>query len=324
VVYTSPYSSPARYQWEANSAPSQSYNCGPTCVTKIAQFYRDTWYGIQATRRLAVSQDYRGTSANEQATMLSKRGVAATVYRITSLAQLKSLLGSGRRPVLIGFLMSTIPAVYRDHPFLGWHAVTLLANAIAGGTSGIWVNDPNFSPPGGIRPDPDGGRKFYPDWVIANSINATSGVYAVVPNAAKTIASASVRYANVSAGARVRHYPYNGNLLRTLTVTTRATYQGDFKGSAYTYWNGSRWVTTGYPALWSKVRMPDGLTGYVIKPFVQVLSGLREALGPSELDLQGDEVLKTLEVISEEEEGRPFDEPIERLEASPPPEIEEA
>src|SRR6188768_2941968 len=116
MVYTSALTSPHRFQWEANSAPSQSYNCGPTCVSKIAQFYRDTWSGIEATRRLGVADDYRGTSCTEQGVMLAKRGVPNTVRQIDSIAELHSLVDTGRRPVLIGILMSRVPSNYRDHP----------------------------------------------------------------------------------------------------------------------------------------------------------------------------------------------------------------
>lgn len=273
MAYTTATTSPHRFQWETNAAPSQSSNCGPTCVTKIAQFYRDTWFGIQATRNLVTYDRYRGTSATEQALMLGKRGVPNLVMRIDSLTALKQIVASGRRPVVIGVYMARVPAAYRDHPFLGWHAITVMGTGSVNGIGGFWVNDPNFSPAGGIRPDPDRGRKFYPDWVMQNAFINNSPRWAVVPKAAKVVATSSGSLV-VRAGAKIRHYPYGGRLLRQLAVATRATRMGDYKGDPYSWYDSNgKLRQSAAPHLWTKVKLStDGLTGFVIKPFTSTVS----------------------------------------------------
>ncbi len=273
MAYLAAATSPHRYQWESNASPSQSVNCGPTCVTKIAQFYRDTWYGIQATRRLVTPELYRGTSANQQASMLAKRGVSNSIVRIDSLSQLRQIVGSGRRPILIGMQMARVSAVYRDHPFLGWHAVTVLSSGTLNGYGGFWVNDPNFSPPGGIRPDPDRGRKWYPDWVMQHALINNYPRWAVVPRAAKTVVQPSTGNLVVNGGSRIRHYPYSGRLLRILSANTRAVNKGDFKGDPYSWYVNGVLKRSVSPHVWKKVQFADGLVGYVIKPFTRVVSG---------------------------------------------------
>ena len=80
--------------------------------------------------------------------------------------------------------MGRVPASYRDHPFTGWHAVVVMA-APAGG---FWINDPNFSPPGGHRPDPDRGKKWWPDWVMKYAFIDNPAQHTVVaPNAPKVV-----------------------------------------------------------------------------------------------------------------------------------------
>lgn len=175
-----------RYQWEDNSKYSQSWNCGPTCATMIASYYRGVFLGIEATRKL-VATPQTPTSVTQQRDMLIKRGVPATVVQIDSLAELHSIVDSGRRPTILGIEMIRVPYNYRDHPFLGWHAVVVMSGASNSGVRGFWVNDPNFSPTGGIRPDPDHGMKWYPDWVIQAAVINNTQRWAVVPNSAKPL-----------------------------------------------------------------------------------------------------------------------------------------
>lgn len=194
MVYTSAITSPARYQFESNSAPNQAYNCGPTVATAIAQFYRDQWYGIEATRNLATAADYRGTSATEQGVMLAKRGVPNTVRYLNSVAELHAVTDSGRRPVLLGILMGRVPYQYRDHSFTGWHAVMIRGGGYLNGVRGFWIMDPNFNPPGSTYSlDPDRGKKWYPDWVMQTAWANVTPRWAVVPNAAKVIATTAGR-----------------------------------------------------------------------------------------------------------------------------------
>src|SRR6187551_3791429 len=98
--FRNPLEVPTRYQWDADSklplpepgtAPG---NCGVTCVTIIAQYYKDTFFGIYNTRRLIVRNDWQMyTTVTEQSQMLSKRGVPNLIDR-PSLTQLHRYLAS--------------------------------------------------------------------------------------------------------------------------------------------------------------------------------------------------------------------------------------
>jgi hypothetical protein len=185
-MYLTAIQSPPRFQWESSSGTawaSQSNNCGPTCVTKIAQFYLDRWFGIEATRKL-VAACCIPTSAPMQRDMLIKRGVPATVISIDSIAQLRQLVSGGTRPIIVGVLMSRVPSSVRGHPFLGWHAIAILGTAYVG-MPGFWVDDPNFSVPGGIRPDPQQGRRFYSEATLKHAFIDNSPRWSVVPLAHK-------------------------------------------------------------------------------------------------------------------------------------------
>jgi len=175
-----------RFQWEDNSKSSQSWNCGPTCATFIAGYYRGYFYGIEKTR-LLIAPPQTATSCIQQRDMLNARGVPSTVKQLNTLAEMHSLVDSGRRPIIVGIQMSRVPSNYRDHPFLGWHAVVVMSGATNNGVRGFWVNDPNFSPAGGIRPDPDRGMKWYPDWVMQAAFLNNTPRWTVVPNAAKPL-----------------------------------------------------------------------------------------------------------------------------------------
>lgn len=265
-MYTSAVSSPHRFQWEANAAPSQATNCGPTCATKIAQFYRDTWYGIEATRRLVTpSNSTMGTSASQQRDMLIRRGVPATVRQLASVSELHTLTDSGRRPTIIGMLMSRVPSIYRDHPFMGMHAVAVMDGA----AGGFWVNDPNFSPAGGIRPDPDRGRKWYPDYVIQEAfINSTARI-AVVPNALKALP--------VVNKGRGRVAGPDCNIRTSMSLASSTNIYARSNRDGYTYrrsdgkrlWsNGSAYVFYGWSTdgQWARVATGSGLKLYISRP----------------------------------------------------------
>lgn len=190
--------SPPRYQWEASSLYSQPYNCGPTSVTKIACFYKDTWFGIEATRKLIagmgpyhVNQDIyygapQGTATNawQQTEMLRKRGVPCDVRQISTLSELHGLIDTGRRPILVGIEMSKVPFEIKGHNFLGWHAVVFLGLAYDRfGNRGVLVNDPNFAP----GSDDSKGKRFYPDWILQSAWLNNSPRYCVVPKYLKPV-----------------------------------------------------------------------------------------------------------------------------------------
>lgn len=247
--YTSATTSPSRYQWESNSLWSQSFNCGPTVITKIASFYKDQWYGIEATRKLIYGKGpylvsgygtVYGAPSNtptqswQQADMLRMRGVPCQVRQINSTAELHNLVDSGRRPVLIGIYMARVPSSTRDHPFLGWHAVCVTSGGWRDGVRGFYVNDPNFSPSGGVRPDPDGGRKFYPDWVLQNAWINHSPRYSVVPDRSKAIPTTS------TTRGRGRLYGPGCNIRTSMSLTANNIFATS-RSDGYTYRsNGSR------------------------------------------------------------------------------------
>lgn len=120
--------------------------------------------------------------------MLTARGVPATAVWIDSLAQMDELLAGGTRPIIIGVEMIRVPSWVRDHPFLGWHAICVMSRArLSDGTEGYWVMDPNFSPPGGNRPDPDNGKKFYSRSVMQYAYIENWIRWSVVPNRRKQV-----------------------------------------------------------------------------------------------------------------------------------------
>lgn len=194
VKYRSALDAPPRYQWETNSGSiwaSQSNNCGPTCVTRIAAYYLDNnLIGIENTRRMVVGCCV-ATTATEQAKMLTARGVPATATWIDSLEQIDGLVGwDGTRPIIIGVEMSRVAPSVRDHAFLGWHAIVILARAVNpfNGIEGYWVNDPNFSPnPTGPRSDPDHGKKFYSRGALQYAYIDNWIRWSVVPNKRKNV-----------------------------------------------------------------------------------------------------------------------------------------
>lgn len=175
-----------RYQWEDDSAPSQSDNCGPTCVAHILGYYHDNVPGIEHVRR-TVTTCCHPCTYQQQADMLTAGGVPATCVNIDSLAELDDLLDSQRRPVILALYMANIPYSIRGHVFTGWHAVVCRKKVTRNGVVGYLINDPNFSPPGGVRTDPTDGERFYPAWVLQQGFINYYQHWAIVPNRPKTV-----------------------------------------------------------------------------------------------------------------------------------------
>jgi hypothetical protein len=84
-------------------------------------------------------------------------------------------------------LMSRVPASVRGHDFKFWHAIVCRQGGTHNGVRGFWMNDPNFSAPGGYRTDPTGGKRFYSDAVIQSAFLDYYQHWAIAPNAAKYI-----------------------------------------------------------------------------------------------------------------------------------------
>jgi hypothetical protein len=150
-------------------------------VTKIAEFYRDDDFDVYFTRQLVVDA-CRAVYYSEQAAMLNKRKVPATLLSLTSMAQLKAIVGGGKRPVILAMLMGRVPYSVRGHSYTGWHAVVCMDTVVVNGVRGFLVMDPNFSPAGGIRPDPQHGKRFYSEGVIQSAFFGNYQHFAIVPN----------------------------------------------------------------------------------------------------------------------------------------------
>lgn len=143
VLYVSPLDSESELQWDPDSYPNQAYNCGPSSIEKVANYFKNlTTYGIERTRNLATAANYRGTTAAEQSTMLMKRGIDNDAVHYT-VAQINAILKTGRRPVSLALKMSYIPQSVKGNTFNGAHSVTGLAYGVVNGEPGIWVNEPN-------------------------------------------------------------------------------------------------------------------------------------------------------------------------------------
>ena len=203
MAYDRATDAPARYQFEVSSGTlnrSQVWNCGVASVAKIAQYRNDRWYGIESGRAIIAGMGpYRvsgygtvygcppsmPTTGWQQRDMLRQRGVACEVYAIPNLSALINLVAGGRRPVILGLNFARVPDAVAGHTFQGWHAVVVMDTGTKGGVGGFWVNDPNFSPPGGPRPDPTRGKRFYSRTVMATALADLQPNWAVVPVSAK-------------------------------------------------------------------------------------------------------------------------------------------
>lgn len=182
---------PPRFQFEPSSGSltrSQVWNCGPTGAAQQIDYYRSRSGGgtrIEHLRDVIGIAHSTPTNAWEQAEMLTAFGIPAAVVEISTLEQLDKLLGYGDRPIGIGIQMSRLRASTRGHTFLGWHRVTLLtrrARTVNGvRRHGYLYTDPNFSPPGGYRADPQKGHR----WISRRELNyafiENFPSYAIVP-----------------------------------------------------------------------------------------------------------------------------------------------
>jgi hypothetical protein len=199
---------PVHLQWDPSSRlplpdpGSAPNNCGPTTIVNIAHYYRDESFGIYLTRRLGTTDDWRGTSVNEQAEMLRRRGVPCFISQMPLWAVHK-YVGSGNRPILAGLDMAKVPLSVAGHPFRGKHAVEILQTAWRnnGESRGVLVRDPNFNRT--YRTAPTGGQRWYPDWVIDVAF-CKAGMWGVVPEKAKDVR----RFVNVDGpDVNIRHAP---------------------------------------------------------------------------------------------------------------------
>jgi hypothetical protein len=195
MAYTHATQTPNRQQFESSSQYSQSWNCGPTCVSFITDFYKNARSGIEQNRRLIANKGpysvngvktwgappRTATSAWQQADMLDSRGIPSTPRHLDTVAQLHGLTDSGRRPIILGIYMARVPWTYRRHSFTGWHAVVVISGGYSGGVRGFWIMDPNFPAGSSLS------RRFYPDWVMQSAWANYSPRWAVVPDAAKVV-----------------------------------------------------------------------------------------------------------------------------------------
>lgn len=181
---------PPRFQFEPSSGSlyrSQVYNCGPTGAAQQIDYYkgRPGTTGIEQLRDRIGMAHGTPTNAWQQAEMLTAMGVPAAVVEISSMDQLDKLLGYGDRPIGIGILMSRLRASTRGHSFTGWHRITLLTrrtrtiNGVK--RRGYLYTDPNFSPPGGVRPDPQKGHRWINRRELKRAFLDNDPSYAIVP-----------------------------------------------------------------------------------------------------------------------------------------------
>jgi hypothetical protein len=206
MVYTHVDQTPSIYQWDPSSRlplpdwGNAGANCGPTCVTFVANFYRDANFGINATRTLSGARNYVGTSISQQRAMLQGRGVPCYVSQ-PSVTQMRSLVASGRRPIVVGLYMARVPSAVRGHPFTGMHSVVLRRTRTVNGVRGFDVLDPNFSKKTG-RIDPTNGHRFYSEAIVSYAFyEATIGSrsWALIPSIEKAV-TAPTKYIKFNAG----------------------------------------------------------------------------------------------------------------------------
>lgn len=200
-MYVTDLETPARYQSERSSEPSQSVNCGVTVAVAIADFYKDKRHSIEAARDLIEDQGPydigprigsvlgappgTGTTSHQQRDMLRKLGVQCEVVEFRTTAQLHEIVDSARRPVLLGLHFSHVPNAVSGYSqkYNNWHAIKLRAGATRNGKRGFWVNDPNFWPG---TADATKGMRFYSDAAVQTAIDGEGGVArGVAPNLAK-------------------------------------------------------------------------------------------------------------------------------------------
>lgn len=229
MVYATTTQHPPNSQYDADSAPNQPYNCGPTTVTNSVKFMLDRDFGIEATRNLATSRNGNGTSTSERKIMFDKRGVPADVLKL-SVGEVKAKL-NGKKTFDMALLMSKIPLSVRKRPFPGSHSVEAIAKGIRNGEPGIWVNNPDFH-----RDRGEASRYFYPDryWIPAY---LALGGWCVVPEKDKVIStrSAYVRKLRTTASVNARSGPSTKHSVVRLLISgyVFTSIQRETAGGAY-------------------------------------------------------------------------------------------
>lgn len=165
IAYQVASQAPHRGQFESDSAPCQSYNCGPTDAAFIDGYYHDRRLSIDAVRRLAVSQ-CQPTTADMVVTMLSRLGIpAAHAYGFT-ISGLNAI-DVAHRPVAFAVRMLTIPDGYSGDGFDGNHWFVAAAKGIAYGVPSHLCMDSN-------APASTGGFHWIPDSVLARAMYASA------------------------------------------------------------------------------------------------------------------------------------------------------
>lgn len=246
MTYTSALQVPGTFQSRPDSAPSKSYNCGPSSVVHIARFYRDRDFGIYATRRLAVSNDRRGTFPSERAEMLTKRGVPCKADRIGG-SQLLTLVRT--RPVSVAMDMGKIPYPYRRYSFSGLHELTAVATrSNVAGVAEMAFMDPNYGwPDGKTGYTPKTIWMPYGVWYPAFK---AAGGWVVIPDKPKVIVTRVpyVKRCTAKQAVNVRSGPRLG-ATRVATIPAGAKFTSTLlekKGGAYTGPGGATrtdWLT---------------------------------------------------------------------------------
>jgi hypothetical protein len=275
MTYTHVDQTPSVYQWDPSSRlplpdwGNAGANCGPTCVTWVANFYRNASFGINATRTLSGAPNYVGTSIAQQRTMLAKRGVPCYAAQ-PSVTQMRDLVASGRRPIIVGLYMARVPSAMRGHPFTGMHSVVLRKTRTLNGVRGFDVLDPNFSKKTG-RIDPTNGHRFYSEAVVAwafyeATIRGRS--WALIPTNPKAVTAPAPTTAYVKFNAGV-----NGVNLRSgptslvNNIYATAWSDADPKPNGIIRRSDGKWIgnTNARRTLYATVRGNDGHVYYRIR-----------------------------------------------------------
>lgn len=186
-------------QYDPDSAPNGSVNCGPTTVTNALKFQTGRDWPINDTRRLAKKTNGTGTNLAERKIMFGGRGVPAEILHL-SYADMKRHL-DGTRTFDLPILMSKIPLKIRRRPFAGTHSVEALCNAVVNGVSGVYVNNPDYH----RERDFEYSRTFIPDvylkaayealgsWICSPSHPRVVATRVAYKRSLKTTASVNLR-----------------------------------------------------------------------------------------------------------------------------------
>lgn len=169
-------------QYDPDSFPNGTVNCGPTTVTNSLRFHTGRDYPINETRRLAKTTNGTGTNLAERKKMFERRGVPAEILHLSYAAMKKHL--DGTRTFDLPLLMSKIPLSVRRRPFGGTHSVEALSSAVVNGVPGVYVNNPDY------HRDRDGeySRTFIPDVYLRPAYEAL-GSWICSPSKPRVVAT---------------------------------------------------------------------------------------------------------------------------------------